>query len=99
MSSEKLGDRAFVARERRDVDELARQSKRVHWILACDLCLVKNASCSRCTASATRVSSIAKVKLTLEAPCEMSVTLMSLIVLKTRAAMPRSEEHTSELQA
>ena len=46
------------------------------------LLVAKNASCNLVTASFTRASSIANVKLILDAPCEINVTLMSLIVLR-----------------
>src|SRR5438309_7357282 len=48
----------------------------------------KHASCSRRTASYTRSSATTKVKLTREAPWEISDTLMSWTVVKMRAAIP-----------
>src|SRR2546430_6478877 len=48
----------------------------------------KNAWCSRHTTSRTRASSTTKVRLTREAPWEMSETLMSPTVVNTRAATP-----------
>src|SRR6266480_3603061 len=48
----------------------------------------KHASCSRRTASCTRSSAITKVRLTRDAPWEISETLMSCTVLKMRAAIP-----------
>src|SRR2546430_13903568 len=48
----------------------------------------KHASCSRRTASYTRSSATTKVKLTRDAPWEISETLMSWIVVKMRAAIP-----------
>src|SRR5215208_955597 len=63
--------------------------KQIHW--RCSLCLLlvlNKASCNLVTASFTWSSSTAKVKLILDAPCEISVTLISLIVLNTRAAIP-----------
>src|SRR5439155_3153910 len=47
----------------------------------------KHASCSRRTASCTRSSAITKVRLTRDAPWEISETLMSCTVLKMRAAI------------
>src|SRR5256886_14276807 len=48
----------------------------------------KHASCSRRTASCTRSSAITKVRLTRDAPWEISETLMSCTVLKMRGAIP-----------
>src|SRR5207253_6849471 len=48
----------------------------------------KNAWCSRHTASRTRASSTTNVRLTRDAPWEMSETLMSPTVANTRAAIP-----------
>ena len=74
-----------------------RQLKNIHQssiLCFCAFLWLKNSSCNLVTASCTRSSSITKVKLILDAPCEINVTLMSLIVLNTRAGNSRRSAQT-----
>src|SRR5437867_7561069 len=88
---------SLLTRHRRDVHEPMRQRDRVSQHAAPPVATSaatgtgsrsKNAACSCCTASRTRSSSITNVKLTRDAPWEISDTLMSWMVLKMRAATP-----------
>src|SRR5207249_5163658 len=87
-------DLTLCPRHRWDVHQVARQRHEVdHGATAAAWsrstpCRSNSASWSRSTASRTRASSTTKVRLTREAPCEMSETLMSETVANTRAAIP-----------
>src|SRR6266702_1040239 len=87
--------RGLLTRHGRDVHEPMRQCHRISHHAAPPVATSaptgarsNSASCSRCTASRTRPSSTTNVRLTRDAPCEISDTLMSRTVAKTRAAIP-----------
>src|SRR5207249_12154024 len=91
------GDLGLLARYRWDVHQVTRQRDEVGHGASSPAAAASSrstasrsnrASCSRRTASRTRASSTTKVRLTREAPCEMSETLMSDTVANTRAAIP-----------
>ena len=94
MLRKKLPHRQLFTGDRRNIDQLAASIQKdsfslLCFVLLCAFSWLKNSSCNLVTASLTRSSSITNVKLILDAPCEISDTLISLIVLNTRAGNAR----------
>src|ERR1041384_656749 len=111
-----LAHRQLFTSNRRNINQLPRQFKNTHsayvlFVLYVPFCgyssclwlfVAKNSSCSLVTTSRTRSSLTTKVKLILEAPCEIKDTLISVIVLNARAAtpgVPRKPSPTTQMIA